>query len=143
MKGLILGAVATLTVLVSVVDRCCAEDVSLYDGGGEAVAYIAVDDELTVYLWGGQPVAYLDDGSVWGFNGKHLGWFDGGVIWDHEGNGACALKGALTVIPRIESLKSLKSLKPLKSLKELPPLQALHTNHFSATPCSIFLALGQ
>ncbi len=35
---------------------------------------------LTIYLWGGKPVAYLsaesDDGfHVYGFNGKHLGWF--------------------------------------------------------------------
>lgn len=46
----------------------------------EAVAYIDADDELTIYLWGGKPVAYLerDTGNefhVYGFSGKHLGWF--------------------------------------------------------------------
>jgi hypothetical protein len=78
----------------------CARGTALYDGGGTAVAYIAVNDEFTIYSWGGQPVAYLeaqDAGkfAVYGFNGHHLGWFYQGVIWDHEGNGSCSVKARL------------------------------------------------
>ena len=50
-------------------------EISLFNSNGEAVAYIAVDDDLTIYLWSGDPVAYIDDEDVYGFNGKHLGWF--------------------------------------------------------------------
>lgn len=76
------------------------EEVSLFDGTGRAHAYIAVDDELTIYLWSGRPVAYLEkdrEGGyhVYGFNGKHLGWFVRGVIRDHEGSASCATKEAI------------------------------------------------
>jgi hypothetical protein len=36
-----------------------AAEVSLFDASGKAVAYIDTDDELTIYLWSGKPVAYL------------------------------------------------------------------------------------
>lgn len=39
-----------------------------------------------MYLWGGEPVAYLEDDRIYGFNGKHIGWYDDGVICDHDGN---------------------------------------------------------
>jgi 4-fold beta flower protein len=38
---------------------CHAAKVSLFDASGEAVAYIDTDDELTIYLWSGKPVAYI------------------------------------------------------------------------------------
>jgi hypothetical protein len=31
-------------------------------------------------------VAYVDEDSVYGFNGKHLGWFRGGAVYDHGGS---------------------------------------------------------
>jgi hypothetical protein len=94
---------------------CQAAEVSLFDASGEAVAYIDTDDELTIYLWSGKPVAYLEDVSggsvgVWGFNGKHLGWLERGAIWAEDGNATCATKEAMTSLPHLESLKSLKEL---------------------------------
>jgi hypothetical protein len=96
------------------------QEVSLYASEGEAVAYIAVNDEMTIYLWDGEPAAYLERGfgafndafNVYGFNGEHLGWFERGAIWMHDGNAACALKEALTVLPHLEPLKSLKLNRP-------------------------------
>lgn len=73
-------------------------EVSLFSNKGTPAAYVAVDERMTIYLWGGKPVAYLepDIGAtgfhVYGFNGKHLGWFVKGVIWDNDGGGSCALK---------------------------------------------------
>lgn len=54
-----------------------AQETTLFDSRGRAAAYIAED--LTIYMWSGKPVAYLDRDSgggfhVYGFNGKHLGW---------------------------------------------------------------------
>ena len=43
-----------------------------FDSKGTAVAYF--DDDETLYLWSGKPVAYMDEDSLFGFNGKHLGW---------------------------------------------------------------------
>ncbi len=65
-----------------------AEEISLYDPHGVAVAYIA--DDLTVYIWDGDPTAYLSGSdhrfSIYAFNGMHLGWFINGIVYDHSGN---------------------------------------------------------
>lgn len=73
------------------------DDIALFDGAGNPVAYVAADYEMSVYLWAGEPGAYLevDTGGgfmAWGFNGRHLGWFSGGVLWDHTGPTSCAVK---------------------------------------------------
>ena len=61
--------------------------ITLFDSKGEAIAYIDTSDELTIYLWDGDPVAYLYDyDHIYGFNGKHLGWFIDGIVWDNKGN---------------------------------------------------------
>lgn len=123
------------------------EELSLFDGKGRVSAYIVADDDLTIYLWSGEPVAYLvkDGGGefhVYGFNGKHLGWFVRGIIRDHEGEAACALKEVVSN-PQLEPLKSLKSLKFLKSLKELAPLRPLFSSQWGELPCRFFLSQGK
>lgn len=142
MKLLVLAAIAL------VCSRAYAQDeLSLFDSKGRASAYVVADDDLTIYLWGGQPVAYLvkeqgRDFDVYGFNGKHLGWFVNGIIRDHEGEATCALK---EIVPnaQIEPLKGLKSLKSLKNLTELTPLRPLFSTQWGELPCSFFLSQGQ
>ncbi|MBN2123050.1 MAG: hypothetical protein JW821_02045 [Deltaproteobacteria bacterium] len=61
-------------------------DTTLFDKSGEAIAYIASDYRGTIYLWEGEPVAYLhEETHVYGFNGRHLGWFVDGILYDHAG----------------------------------------------------------
>lgn len=121
-------------------------DLDLYDNHGNAVTYISLDDELTLYSWDGEPSAYLkrsqtSEFDVYGFNGSHLGWFIKGMLIDHDGYVACAVRDVVTA-PNLPSLKSLKSLKPLKSLPELPPLFPLLKNTFGQTNCSLLIASG-
>jgi len=63
-----------------------ADDFSFFDSRGRASVYLDISDGMTFYLGSGEPTAYLDDSSVYGFNGKHLGWFAGGRVYDHDGN---------------------------------------------------------
>jgi hypothetical protein len=119
-----------------------ADDYALYDNTGAAVAYIATNDEYTIYSWGGEPLAYLQGEHVFGFNGKHLGWFEDGIIWDHNGFATGFVKGAVIMPLQLEGLKGLKSLRPLRSLKELPPLKPIKTKSWSPTPLALFLAEG-
>jgi hypothetical protein len=97
---------------------------------------------MTIYLWNGQPVAYLEKGSVWGFNGQHLGWFAKAIIRDHDGYAVGCLKGAVSMLYKLEPLKGLKRLKPLKSLRKLEPLKPLDKDKWSTAPLSLFLAAG-
>src|SRR5262249_46965032 len=138
-----------LMVAVSLLLLCsnanAQDDLSLFDGKGRASAYIT--DDLTIYMWSGEPVAYLErdrarDFHVYGFNGKHLGWFVGGIVLDHEGDAARATREAISN-PQLEPLKSLKALKPLKSLKELAPHRPLFSRQWGELPCRFFLKQGE
>jgi hypothetical protein len=122
------------------------DEVSLFDGRGKATAYIAVSDGLTIYLWNGKPVAYMDPANsdgyhVYGFNGKHLGWFVNGVIWDHGAYAACAAKERLRST-QIEPFKAFKQFKPFKAFKEFAPFRPTLSGSFGDVPCLFLLAEG-
>lgn len=120
------------------------DETALFDGQGRAVAYIA--DDLTIFLWAGKPVAYLESDSaggfhVYGYNGKHLGWFVRGIARDHQGNAACAVKEVLRST-EFEPFKGFKEFKPFKSFKEFAPFRPTFSRDWSDTPCRFFLAQG-
>jgi hypothetical protein len=123
------------------------EEISLFDSQGTPVAYIAAErEERTIYMWSGQPAAYLDDSSddefsIYGFNGKHLGWFVGDVVRDHQGN---AVGGTRKMIGSVgfEPFKSFKQFKPFKAFKEFAPFRPYFTTTWSSTPLAEFLMGG-
>ena len=134
-------AVALAAVMLWVPVDGVAQEISLYDSEGEAVAYIDLSDDLTIYLWEGKPVAYLDEEDVYGFNGNHLGWYSRGSIIDHDGDAAC-VEEERHPSPRYESYKGYKEYKPYKSYKEYAPYKPYETGRFSDFPCAFFLAGG-
>lgn len=122
------------------------DEVSLFSSQGEAVAYIDISDELTIYLWDGTPVAYLDEDisggyNVYGFNGTHLGWFVNGVIRDHRGDASCAVKEVMKTT-KFEPFKSFKSFKPFKSFKSFAPMRPFFSNSFGQISCKFLLMTG-
>ncbi|MCF8003526.1 MAG: hypothetical protein K9L32_04840 [Chromatiaceae bacterium] len=122
------------------------DEVAFFDNRGKAVAYFDMDDGLAIYLWGGQPVAYLDDRSheryhVYGFNGQHLGWFEAGILYDHKGDAACAFKAAMRNTLS-ETFKGFKQFEPFKAHKEFPPIAPTFSDTFGSTSCRILLGSG-
>ena len=115
---------------------------SFYDSRGRAAAYFEESNDLVVYLWSGEPVAYLDDESIFGFNGKHLGWYRDGLIYDNDGGIVVAPASAFRGAPGPSPQRSLKGLKPLKGLKELRPLKPLFSRAWSRMPARVFFLLG-
>lgn len=140
MKRTLLIVLALCLILPTI---CYARDVALYNDQGAAVAYIDTSNDLTIYLWEGKPVAYLDGHSIYGFNGKHLGWLENGIIWDHSGDAVGFTQGAVNMPTQLQSLKGLQELSPLRSLEELAPLEPLHTDRWSRIPLTIFLSMGR
>lgn len=61
---------------------------TLYDGRGRPVAYIADDNEMSIYLWSGHAVAYIVGENLYGWNGQHIGWFVNGVLYNRRGQRA-------------------------------------------------------
>ena len=124
-----------------------ADEISLFDGAGNAVAYIALTDGLTIYLWSGRPVSYLEpDGNggyqVYGFNGRHLGWYVNGVIWDHSGHASCATKELLQST-QYEPFKSFKEFMPFKAFAEYAPFRPAFSESFGDERCSFLLSGGR
>lgn len=121
------------------------DEISLYDKSGNAKAYIA--DDLTIYLWGGDPVAYLfqsdNEWHVYGFNGTHLGWYSNGIIYDNSGYATGAQSDALSTPTSIEPIKGIKGIKPIKSIRQIAPIKPIFSNSWSNTPLIIFLRAGE
>lgn len=139
----VLGELATvLGPAVAARTSTTPTDLDLYDSRGRAAAFLEPSDGLTFYLWSGEPVAYLDDESVYGFNGKHLGWYQNGAVYDHDGNVVVAPAGMFRGVVEPAPPRGLRRLKPLKGLKELRPLRPLFGTSWSAIPAAVFLMRG-
>jgi hypothetical protein len=57
---------------------------TFYNKTGQPYCYCQDDEHL--YTFGGQPIAYLHDQSVYSFSERHLGWFINGWIYDSSGH---------------------------------------------------------
>jgi hypothetical protein len=145
MKKNLLFALLTCLISFASLAQYGSKEISLFDKEGEAKAYIA--DDLTVYLWDGDPVAYLSNSNdkrhVYGFNGNHLGWYVKGIIYDNDGDAVAAQKDATNMITSIEGIKGIKSIKPIKSIKEIAPIQPILSRSWSRTPLVLFLRAGE
>ena len=122
-----------------------ADEISLYNSRRSATAYVA--DDLTIFLWSGEPVAYLHDDSaegfhIYGFNGEHLGWFVRGVIRDHDGEAVGAVAEAFSSPPRLDPYKAFKRFTPFKGFKEFAPFRPFFSNTWSDWPLEAFLLQG-
>lgn len=116
-----------------------------FDSKARPAAFL--DDDLTIYLWAGKPVAYLERKEtgtfdIYGMNGKHLGWLESGIMFDHDGDAVCASADVFKTPPPPAEPKGLKELRPLKSLKELAPLKPLLNREWGELPCKFYLNQG-
>jgi hypothetical protein len=114
----------------------------LYDSQGRATAFLDLSEGLTIYLWAGKPVAYLDGDSIYGFNGKHLGWYLKGIVYDQDGYIVLAPARAYSANVERAPPRGIKTLKPIKGLKDLKPLKPLFGLSWSKYPSWFFLAQG-
>ena len=138
-----------LMLIVSLSCSMKAEEISLFNSNGEAVAYIDTNDEdLTIYMWNGYPVAYLttasgDDFNIYGCNGKHLGWYSDGIVRNHKGDAVGFIKGAVSKYTQYEPYKGYKQYKPYKSYKEYAPYKPYFSSSFSGESLALFLKRGR
>lgn len=100
-----------------------------YDCHGQPTAY--TENGIDIYLFTGEPVAYLDRDAVYGFNGKHLGWFDNG--WMRDLNGGCVFftenatgSGPVKPVKYVCPVKHVKHIKPVKGVKEVRHVRAVN-----------------
>lgn len=130
-------------IFISIKLTTSAQEISLFDSKGTPVAYVDTnDDDLTIYLWAGKPVAYISGENIYGFNGKHLGWWVKGIIRDHDGNAVGVTKEAANMYTQYEGYKGYKQYKPYKAYKQYEPYKPFWTMSWSSTAFKMFLLLG-
>ena len=66
---------------------------TLYTSRGEPIAYID-DDGQSIYLFNGEPEAWLSKDRVYTYRGSYLGWYQAGWIYDRFGKPALFTSGA-------------------------------------------------
>lgn len=137
----LIAALISFFSIVSV-SMAGAQDISLFDNAGVPCAYISVEEEFTIYLWSGEPVAYLENDSIWGFNGKHLGWLEDGLVREHKGYVVGFIAGAVDMRVQKEPFKNFKKFKPLKSFKEFSPSKPSYKNQWSGNKLTLVLYKG-
>jgi hypothetical protein len=84
---------------------------TFYDELGTPVAYS--HDDVHIYAFSGEPLAYFRTNSVYSFGGSHMGWYING--W----------------IRKLKPLISLRGLRPLKNIRENKPLRPLLRSQWS------------
>jgi hypothetical protein len=136
------GEPAATSPVLSSGQATSAPELDLYDPTGKPTAYVSFADNSAIYLWTGQPAAFLDDKNVYGFNGKHLGWFEGGVLWDHQGRSVGITRQALPVAAYATPAKYAKYAQPARYAEQAAPAEPAHSLSSSTVPLSVFLQAG-
>ena len=116
---------------------------SLYNLRGDAIAYIAHDDDNTIYMWNGMPVAYIYDDCIYGFNGKHLGWFDDGYIRDLGGNILGSNEESAVGFVGFEPFKGFKQFSPFRAFREFEHTKPFFGYVLSHDKLDCFLMRGR
>ena len=117
---------------------------SLFDVMGTPIAYISYDEENTIYMWDGRPVAYLEPNrTIYGFNGKHLGWFESGFVRNLKGEIAGFNRLAADVFIGYEPYKSYKMYRPYRRYKEYAHYKPYYSHSKSKESLAQFLLTGQ
>ena len=57
--------------------------IEFFDRAGVATAFSP--DDQSLFLWSGQPAAFIEEGKVYAYSGRFIGWVGNGWIVDDEG----------------------------------------------------------
>lgn len=79
-------------------------EILFYNESGVSAAY--TEDGTHIYLFSGEPVAYIDGNSIFSFSGKHLGWYIQG--WIRDNNGDCVFFTKEATGGPVKPVKSVK-----------------------------------
>src|SRR5690606_16764012 len=125
-----------------------AQQISLYDKDGEARAYIDYDQDATIFLWDGTPVAFIkkDGGNacIFDFRSGFFGWYKEGIVYDKKGFMVGARKDAVSMmVPKFEGMKGIQKMTPIRSVTPVTPMQPILMSSWSNTSLTEFLYWGE
>jgi hypothetical protein len=98
---------------------------SFYDRNGKPYAY--TDDDEHIFAFGGRPIGYLSNGSMYLFTGQHVGYFDRGIIRDDRGDALLfsdnASAGPVKPVKQVKPVKGVKQVMPVKGVRQVRPVR--------------------
>ncbi len=98
-------------------------EIVFYNKNGRPVAYS--EDWGTIYLYNGEPVAYIYRDAVYAFSGLHLGWFVEGRVVDHAGRDVfftdLAMGRPVVLIGLASLRKGVRRATPIRQPREPKP----------------------
>ncbi|WP_299599451.1 4-fold beta flower protein [uncultured Microbulbifer sp.] len=106
---------------------------NFYDQSGSPIAYS--EDGIHIYLFTGQPAAYLSGNTVYAFSGAHIGWFEDG--WIRDTRGGCAFfsesakGGPVKPVKHVKPVKGVKHVKPVKGVRAVKSVKAVKSLSWS------------
>lgn len=141
----------TAGILFITVVSCLAQERNatsageFFDPKGAAAVYFEISDpERTFYFWSeGTPACYMDEDSLYGFNGKHLGWLRDGAVYDHDGNVVVATAARFKDPVELPPPKAPKEYKPYKDYKEHRPYKPVFNHAWSKIAARAFFLQGK
>lgn len=107
--------------------------ITFYDRSGNAVAYS--EDDRHMYLFGGEPIGYLDAEAFFSYRGELIGWFENGWLRDKDGRCIAYSDQAAGGPPQPVKLRrpnqSIKQTLPVLERQDPRPLRPMHSNAWS------------
>ncbi|MEB2787285.1 4-fold beta flower protein [Algoriphagus persicinus] len=106
---------------------------TFYDKSGKPQFYC--EDNIHIYDFGGNPIGYFHNDSLYNYDGSYLGWIDDGWIIDRNGYRFCfnedASGGPMKPMKHMRPMKSMKRMKPMKSIREMRPMKPMKSSSWS------------
>lgn len=113
-----------------------------FDRSGHAIAYS--EDDEHIYLFGGQPVAYLVSGAIYNYRGEQLGWYENGWIRDKDGRCVAFSELVSGGPPRptmgLRPAKVVRQVRPQMEPRTSRSLRPIHSNAWSGLSVQDFFA---
>ena len=117
-------------------------EVTFYDRGGAPVAYC--EDAEHIYLFSGQPVAYIHGDAIYDFGGRHRGWFSDGWIRDTDGAAVMFTEscsgGPMAPMRQMRPMKSMKTMLPMKTMRTMARMRPMNAMAWSSQSGPEFFA---
>lgn len=114
---------------------------TFYNPSGNAIAYLD-DDDQSIYLYDGTPVAWLSDGSLFAYSGTYLGWFEDGWVYDRTGAPAFftddASGGPMKPVRAVSPVRGVRGVRPVRGVCEVTPVRPVRSTSWSDVSGSEF-----
>ena len=113
--------------------------IAIFNLDGKVIGWI--DDSVVIDM-NNQCRAFIDDNSVFSYNGNYLGEFNG-FFWNKNGSAVAFIEGAsdgpMVPITEIEPIPPVPPIPPVSPVQSIPSVPPVHSLSWAETTFEDFL----